>query len=153
MGLGENVAVVVLFGWAGGARWQLGRFERVDQVHFCEDWGWRDEIELLLRREYLHFRCVEFGELCLRQVVHDAGAERVAHHIDGGTHSVTGWTNSVSISERNNNQELRNTNALTLKLKKLLRRSSERQRFLIHTPPIRHLTHSSQSTAMSRLMS
>lgn len=145
MGLGENVAVVVLFGRAGGARWQLGRFERVDQVHFCEDRGWGDEIELLLRHEHSHFRCVEFGELRLRQVVHDAGAERVAHHIDGGTHSVTGWTNSVSVSERNNHQELKTTN--------VSRRSSERQRVLIHTPPIRHLTHSSQSTAMSRLMS
>lgn len=132
MGLGENVAVVVLFGRAGGARWQLGRFERVDQVHFCEDRGWGDEIELLLRWEHLHFRCVEFGELRLRQVVHDAGAERVTHHIDGGTHSVTGWTNSVSVSERNNHQELKNTNDLMLKLKKLLRRSSERFLFTLH---------------------
>lgn len=91
------MTVVVELGRAGGARRQLGRFERVDEVHLREDGGRGDEIELLLWREDLHFCRVQFGEFRLGQVVHDAGTERVAHHIDGGTHSVTGWTNSISV--------------------------------------------------------
>lgn len=69
------MAVVVLFGRARGARWKLGRFERVDKVHLCEDGRRGDEIELLLRPEKLHFCSVKFGEFSLRQVVHDAGTE------------------------------------------------------------------------------
>lgn len=69
------MAVVVLFGRARGARWKLGRFERVDKVHLCEDGRRGDEIELLLRPEKLHFCSVKIGEFSLRQVVHDAGTE------------------------------------------------------------------------------
>lgn len=101
VGLGEYVTVVVLFGWARGTRRQLGRFERVDHVHLREDWRRRDEIELPLLRERLHFGCIKFGELRLWQVIHNPGTKWVANDIDGGTHSVTEWTNGISVSEWN----------------------------------------------------
>lgn len=82
--------MMVLFEGSGGARGQLWRLEGVNQVHLCEDWGRRDEIQLLLRGENFHLCSVELSQLRPRQVVHDPGTKGVAHHIDGGAHSVSG---------------------------------------------------------------
>lgn len=90
LGLGEDIAVMVRFERAGGPGGQLGRFERIDQVHFGEDRRRGDEIQRLVGRE--RFSCVQLGQLGSRQVIHDPGAERVAHHVDGGAHPVTEWT-------------------------------------------------------------
>lgn len=85
------MAMVVLLWWAGGARRQIRWFEGVDQVHLCEDGRGRDEIQLLLWLVHLHLNCINFSQLCLGQVVHDAGAERVANHVDGSPHPVPEW--------------------------------------------------------------
>lgn len=82
--------MVVLFERPRGARGQLWRLEGVNQVHFCEDWGRGDEIQLLLRGENFHLCSIKLSELRLGQVVHDPSAKGVAHHIDGGAHSVPG---------------------------------------------------------------
>lgn len=127
LGLGENMAVVVQFERAGGPGGQLGRFEGIHQVHLHEDRRRRDEIQRLLSRE--HFGRVQIGQLRSGQMIHDAGAERVAHHVDGGTHSVAEWTNSLHFTNPS--------------------------RFHCPDPNMKHRqrTHSSQSTAISRLMS
>lgn len=122
VGLGKNRAMVVLFGWTRGAGWQLRRFEGVNQVHLCEDRRRWDKIELLLWLEHLHFCCIELSEFCPWQMVHDTGTKWVTHHIDGGTHSVTEWTNSIAVSKWNDesHQELNNTNIFTTHLTKVI---------------------------------
>lgn len=145
VGLGEYVTVVVLFGWARGTRRQLGRFERVDHVHLRQDWRRRDEIELPLLRERLHFGRIKFGELRLWQVIHNPGTEWVANDIDGGTHSVTEWTNGISVSEI--------TAYWYQHYAKCQHPNVDCRAVICYCLLIRHLTHSSQSTAISRLMS
>lgn len=91
VGLGQDVAVVVLLGRAGRTGGKLGWLERVHKVHLGEDGRWRDEIQFLLHRENLHIGRIYFLELRFGQVVHDTGPERVAHNVDGGAHPVAEW--------------------------------------------------------------